>query len=613
VRHTGNPHERIGGIGSAARIGALRVVSLAGMIGLTAAGSPSPLPACLQAPAAADTTRVVHLLSRATFGVRSLDLAEVLEIGTEAWLDAQLHPERIDDSPLEERLAAYPAADMSVGELYASYPPPQVVRARLGNPDSIPRDELRRMRRKLGIQSPNRILFDLAGAKLQRAVYSERQLEEVMTNFWFNHFNVFFAKGPDRWLIGDYEREAIRPHVFGSFEEMLVATASHPAMLVYLDNWRSAVPDSLNPRAAQMERARARLQRLSPHQRERFLRSRGIGEEQLARIQEAMRRGGRERGLNENYARELLELHTLGVDGGYTQQDVVEVARAFTGWTIELPGRGRGLARGRNLGRGRSEAGRSDAGRFVFREEWHDPGEKSVLGRRLPAGQGVRDGLEVLHLVARHPSTARHIATKLAEAFVSDDPPPELVDELASVFLETEGDLRQLTRTLFLSEEFYAAETVGGKLKSPFELVASALRATDAEVGPSRGLIEQLRALGQLPYMSSPPTGYPEASEDWTSAAALLQRMNLGLALATGHIDHVRVSPSLLAPDESLTGMLEEILPGVDTTELAATIEAELAGMIGAELAGTSAARRRAEPRELALGLILGSPEFQRH
>ncbi len=346
MRHTGNPHDRIAGIGSAARIGALRVVSLAGMIGLAAAGSPCPLPAFVQTPAA-DTTRVVHLLSRASFGVRSQDLAEVLEIGTEAWLDAQLHPGRIDDSRLEERLAAYPAADMSVGELYASYPPPQVVRARLGNPDSIPRDELRRMRRELGIQSPNRILFDLAGAKLQRAVYSERQLEEVMTDFWFNHFNVFFAKGPDRWLIGDYERVAIRPHVFGSFEEMLVATASHPAMLVYLDNWRSAVPDSLNPRAAQMERAQARLQRLSPRQRERFLRSRGIGEEQLARIQEAMRRGGRERGLNENYARELLELHTLGVDGGYTQQDVVEVARAFTGWTIELPGRGRGTTRER--------------------------------------------------------------------------------------------------------------------------------------------------------------------------------------------------------------------------------------------------------------------------
>ncbi len=233
------------------------------------------------------------------------------------------------------------------------------------------------------------------------------------------------------------------------------------------------------------------------------------------------------------------------------------------------------------------------------------------MGCRAGCWCGLAPG--VLHLVARHPSTARHIATKLAEAFVSDDPPPELVDELASVFLETEGDLRELTRTLFLSEGFYAEETVGGKLKSPFELVASALRATDAEVGPSRGLIEQLRALGQLPYMSSPPTGYPEAAEDWTSAAALLQRMNLGLALATGHIDHVRVSPSLLTPDESLMGMLEEILPGLDTAELAATIEAELAGTIEAELAGTSTARPGGGSRELALGLILGSPEFQQH
>ena len=332
-----------------------------------------------------DTARAVHLLNRATYGVRAQDLAEVLDLGVEAWLERQLHPERIDDSVLEDRLTTFPAAHMSVSELYEAYPPPQRVRARLEKSDSVSPEEMRRMRRELGVQSPNRILFDLAGAKLVRAVSSERQLEEVMTDFWYNHFNVFFAKGPDRWLVGDYERTAIRPHVFGEFEDMLIATASHPAMLVYLDNWRSQVPDSMNPRGEQRRRARSRFQSLSAREREVVLRMRGVSEEQIARIEEALKRGaGREPGLNENYARELLELHTLGVDGGYTQEDVVAVARAFTGWTVGLPGRERADRRG---ARRDGMAASTSAGQFTFRPEWHDPGEKTVLGTTLPAGQ----------------------------------------------------------------------------------------------------------------------------------------------------------------------------------------------------------------------------------
>jgi uncharacterized protein (DUF1800 family) len=224
----------------------------------------------------ADTARAVHLLSRATYGVRPEDLAGLLDSGIDAWLDRQLTPSRIDNSALEARLETYPAAEMTIAELYEAYPPPQVVRERLGNPDSVSQEEMRRMRRELRIQSPNRILFDLGGAKLQRAVYAKRQLEEVMTDFWFNHFNVFFAKGPDRWLVGDYEREAIRPYVFGEFEDMLVATASHPAMLVYLDNWHSQFPHSLNPRAGQQARNRERFRNMSPRQRQVVLRMRGV-------------------------------------------------------------------------------------------------------------------------------------------------------------------------------------------------------------------------------------------------------------------------------------------------------------------------------------------------
>jgi uncharacterized protein (DUF1800 family) len=568
--------------------------------------------------AAADTARALHLLRRATYGVRPQDLAEALDLGPEAWLERHLSPERISDSELEERLATFPAAEMSVSELYAGYPPPQVVRARLGNPDSVSRDEIRRMRRELGIQSPNRILFDLTGAKLVRAVGSARQLEEVMADFWFNHFNVFFAKGPDRWLIGDYEREAIRPYVFGEFEDMLIATASHPAMLVYLDNWQSQVPDSMNPRGAQQQRARSRFQNMSTREREVVLRMRGVPEEQIARIEEAMKRQtGRERGLNENYARELLELHTLGVDGGYTQEDVIEVARAFTGWTMRLPGRGGGMGRAAG-GRGRGSRGdartgsdgSASAGEFLFRAEWHDPGEKTVLGRTLPAGRGIEDGLDVLRMLAVHPSTARHVAAKLAEAFVSDDPPPALVDEVAAVFLETRGDLREVTRALFTSERFYDPANMGAKLKTPFELVASALRVTGAEFGPSRGLAEQLRALDQVPYMSSPPTGYPAESEEWASGAALLQRMNLGLAMATGGIQNVRIPGPLSR--QPVDRMLADLLPGSETTALRDVIQTE----IQSDFAGLEGAladlRRGAGPNELALGLALGSPDFQR-
>jgi uncharacterized protein (DUF1800 family) len=446
---------------------------------LTALEAPARAQAPIPDGAEGDTTRALHLLRRATYGVRPQDLAGALDLGLEAWLERQLSPERIDDSELEERLTTFPAAEMSVSELYAAYPPPRVARARLGKPDSVSRDEMRRMRRELGIQSPNRILFDLAGAKLVRAVDSERQLEEVMTDFWFNHFNVFFAKGPDRWL-------------------------------VYLDNWQSQVPDSLNPRAARQQRARTRFQNMSAREREVVLRMRGVPEEQIARIEDAMKRQtGRQRGLNENYARELLELHTLGVDGGYTQEDVIEVARAFTGWTMQLPGRSGGRDRASRM----VSDGNASAGQFVFRPEWHDPGEKTVLGRELSAGRGIEDGLDVLRMLAVHPSTARHVVTKLAGAFVADDPPPALVDELAAVFLETRGDLREVTRALFTSEHFYDPENIGAKLKTPFELVASALRVTGAEFGPSRGLAEQLRALDQIPYMSSPPTGYPAESE----------------------------------------------------------------------------------------------------
>jgi uncharacterized protein (DUF1800 family) len=494
-------------------------------------------------PTREDTARAVHLLERATWGVRRGELAEVLRTGTDAWLERQLHPERIEDASMPQRLARFPAANATPAQLLRDYPRRQAMPR-----DSIARDTSAARRRQGGM-APARILADLAGARLQRAVYTERQLEDVMADFWFNHFNVFFGKGADRYLVGDYERAAIRPHVFGRFRDLLGATAAHPAMLVYLDNARSTVADSAT----------------------------------------AMMTGRRPRGINENYARELLELHTLGVDGGYTQRDVGEVARAFTGWTVAAAGYG---------------ARRQQGGpRFIFRRALHDAGAKTVLGRPLAPGRGIEDGTEVLDLLARHPATARHIARKLAGRFVADDPPQRLVDELAAVFTRTDGDLRQVTRALFRSPEFARAR--GAKTRTPFEFVAGTLRATEAEVRPSRELLQTLRQLGHLPYAATPPTGYIHDSAEWTSGGAMLARMNFALALSRGEVQGVRIDPARLlpsTPSDPAAELARVLLPARETGTLVRAVAEDAARLPDAEA-------RTAR----ALALILGSPAFQRH
>ncbi|HWI18630.1 MAG TPA: DUF1800 domain-containing protein, partial [Vicinamibacterales bacterium] len=309
-------------------------------------------------------------------------------------------------------------------------------------------------------------------------IYSERQLEEVLVDFWFNHFNVFAGKGATRNYVGEYEREAIRPHVLGTFREMLGATARHPAMLFYLDNWLSS---SAEVRGAGVRR--------------------------------------RSNGINENYARELLELHTLGVDGGYTQQDIVSVARAFSGWTMQ-PRQGSG---------------------FVFAANRHDRGEKIVLGHTIKAGGGESDGERVLDIVAAHPSTAKHIATKLAIRFVSDTPSAALIDRVASRFAASKGDLREVMKTLLSSPEFLAADARKAKVKTPLEFVASAIRATGAEVRNAVPLARTLRDMGMPLYLCQPPTGYEETAATWVSAGALVNRMNFAVDLSKNNVRGVRV------------------------------------------------------------------------
>ncbi len=348
---------------------------------------------------------------------------------------------------------------------------------------------------------------ELAQAKLLRAVYSQRQLEEVMTDFWFNHFNVFVDKGLDRLMVTSYERDVIRPHALGKFEDLLVATAKSPAMLFYLDNWLSVGPDSAQalgiPARPYGPYGRPRLPRPNP--------------------------GKRSSGLNENYGRELLELHTLSVNGGYSQRDVTEVAKVFTGWTIDKPAEGGG---------------------FKFDPRMHEPGPKFVLGHRIkPKGEG--EGLEVLHRLATSPQTAHFISLKLAQRFVSDDPPPALVDRMAKTFLKKKGDIREVLDTLFHSPEFWDDGAYRAKVKTPLEFVASAVRATGAEIDDAQPLVGQLNRMGMPLYGAQPPTGYSMKAETWVSSSALLNRMNFALALTSGKIKGVKVDAAQLAGTSS--------------------------------------------------------------
>jgi len=425
-----------------------------------------------------DRAAVEHALNRLAFGPKPGQVEAIQRLGLSRWIDQQLNPSAIDDSALAARLTPLPDRPAGIG------------RGTARNLSEQERMEAQRRARQFSRQS----VQALAAQKLTRAIYSERQLEEVLVDFWFNHFNVFAGKGRTAGYIPEYERDAIRPHVFGSFRDLLGATAKSPAMLFYLDNWLSADPKAAEQMQQQAQRVRRRG-RLG-----------GAGNDMPPQNQQGPRRNG----LNENYARELMELHTLGVDGGYTQQDIVEVARALTGWT---------LANGLDGG-------------FRFMPALHDRGEKKVLGHTIRAGGGMEDGERVLDIVAAHPSTARHIATKLVRRFVNDEPPAALVDKVAATFTKTKGDLREVVRTLVTAPEFYAAEHRNAKVKTPLQFVVSGVRATGREARDARPMLNALQQLGMAPYMCQPPTGYDDTAETWVSAGALVTRMNIAQQLA---------------------------------------------------------------------------------
>jgi uncharacterized protein (DUF1800 family) len=435
------------------------------------------------------------------------------------------------------------------------------------------------------LNNPQQVVVnELTQAKLLRAIYSERQLDEVMTDFWFNHFNVFINKGADRYLLTSYERDTIRPHALGKFEDLLVATAKSPAMLFYLDNWLSVGPDS--------EIALG----IAPHQPHR----RGHGPSPNRRPQRP--RGNKAKqasGLNENYGRELMELHTLSVNGGYSQKDVTEVAKVFTGWTLDQPRKG---------------------GDFRFEPRMHEPGDKIVLGHRIKE-HGEKEGLEVLHLLAHNPNTAHFISQKLAMRFVSDDPPLALVDRMTKTYLKKNGDIREVLRTMFKSPEFWSPEAYRAKVKTPLEFVVSAVRASAAQVEDARALVGTLNNMGMMPYGMQPPTGYSMKAEVWVNSSALLGRMNFALGLAAGKIRGIKIDPAArpaAAGASEATPDAQQTLTTLENSLLSGDISKQTHDTISKQLEDPKISRRRLDdprrpPNVAAItGLILGSPEFQR-
>jgi len=623
--------------------------------------------------------RAVHALSRLTFGARPGDVDRVTTMGVDQWIDLQLHPDRIDDSALDARLEVLPTLRMSPREMVENFPPQRVIKAVADGKESIPSDSLKRavyeaqleryyqqqerkqeaansdaaansagkpamsdeeMTRRaeehfyadinaeklldmpadqrfkavlklspqdqfalasslkgnkrdqffaglapqqreicLALNNPQQVVSEeLMQGKLLHAIYGERQLQEVMTDFWFNHFNVFIGKGADRYMLTSYERAVIRPRALGKFEDLLVATAQSPAMLFYLDNWLSIGPNSdvalgvpkrpVYPRRYPMRLPPPRPQRPKPN------------------------RGG----LNENYGRELLELHTLGVNGGYTQHDVTEVARVFTGWTLKDP---------------------KDGGEFTFDERKHEPGTKVVLGHRIKPN-GEKEGREVLHMLARNPATAKFICGKLAVRFVSDNPPPELVDRMAQTFLKKDGDIREVLKTMLRSPEFWSPDAYRAKIKTPLEFVVSAVRASDADVSDAMPLVRQLQNMGMPLYGAQPPTGYSSKSDAWVNSSALLGRMNFAIALTGRKLKGVQVATAQELNANAPPPDAEQALAILEGRLLESDVSKQTHETILARLQDPNVGQRKPDdpqrPPDVGLiaGLLLGSPEFQR-
>jgi uncharacterized protein (DUF1800 family) len=589
-------------------------------------------------PQLSEDQRIAHVLSRLTFGARPGDFERVRAIGVETFINQQLDPDSLDAGGVIARLKKLPTLGMATPVIIEQYTPPkpaaipspapakspenvtvpkQVAQNSpnplsqtpqiAGSNTSVMQSEMQMDPKKQeagrtpGLQdsmkapdamakpgdaqntatpkptppprNPQMVVTELQRAKLLRAVYSERQLYEMMVDFWENHFSIFANKDDDRYLLTGYDRETIRPFAMGRFRDLLGATAHSPAMLFYLDNWRSSVP---RPYAATKTKS-----------------------------------AGVDGGLNENYARELMELHTLGVDGGYTQKDVQEIARCFTGWTIQKP---------------------NEQGLFLYRPGLHDDGEKIVLGHRILPGGGPADGERVLDILATHPATARFIATKLARRFISDEPPQSIIDRAAAVFLKTDGSIRETLRAIITSPEFFSTMAYRAKMRSPFEYVAASMRALNAETDGDRPVLDAIGRMGQPVFGRITPDGYADRADQWLSSGAMIARFNFASALATNRIKGTKIDLARL-----LSGVDEAKKDSVATKFILLTVSGDLSTRTRTVLEKTLQPQSEAEPKAPAtnasanvsvgydanatakatgyitelITLLIGSPEFQ--
>ena len=582
--------------------------------------------------ASPDTDRdaILHVLNRTTFGPRPGDVEMVEKMGgIQTYIHQQLHPETIDDSAVEQQVAQLNMLQMSSAQLLGIYkderqqakarqqeqvkaavaaanPPAQadMQQTTAGGTTLQPATPRERMGKLLALVRSPLAVDQLQQAKLLRAADSNRQLQEVLVDFWSNHFNIDVKKNLDRVLKVADDREVIRPHILGSFRELLEASAKSPAMLVYLDNWQSTVPRTVKMGEVMVtERIHDQMM------------ANGNG----AFAPEVPKVGDKKGGINENYGREIMELHTLGVDGGYTQKDVQEVARCFTGWSINR-----------------------DTGEFQFHPRMHDNGEKVVLGHVIPANGGMQDGETVLDILAASPATAHHIALEMCERFVSDDPPPALVDRIAGGFTQTCGDLRAVTEAVLTSPEFLSPSDYNTKIKSPLEFAVSAVRATDSTLTtPQAGLMEKaistmegsgtlgrqqavdrinkrprqslnwhIYDLGEPLFGCAPPTGYSEVSRTWVSPGALIERLNFALALTEQKVSDVKFDAQSLFAGIDLD-QSDAVLDHAVDTLLQGRVSDATRKVLQQTVVPQEGADKTVNPNKL-VALIIGSPEFQR-
>ncbi len=571
-------------------------VVLAGVPGAALPNSgPNGGPSAASAGKLTNDQKIVHLLDRIGYGPRPGDLERVRAMGIARYIELQLHPEQVDDSLVETKLKGFQSLDMTAAELLDKFPRPKAVPKTPADTQS--KDQAR-------TRPPRDIGTELQQAKVLRAVYSERQLYEMMVDFWTNHFNIFMGKGDDLWFLTPHDREVIRKNALGKFQDLLESTAKSPAMLFYLDNWTSIAPPG--HRVAQVDPLISQARRFLPDRFRLFQPRAKVTSQSLLnpRLVQLPRQPGAEprppakqppqrRGLNENYARELMELHTLGVDGGYTQKDVIEVARCFTGWTIRQP---------------------QVEGTFSFNPRAHDDETKVVLGHNIPAGGGIHDGEMVLDILAHHPSTARFIATKLVRRFISDDPPSSLVDRAAKVFLKTDGDIREVVRTIITSREFFAPEALHAKVKTPLELAVSAIRALGADTDASQPLLGAIARMGEPLFQYQPPTGYPDVASAWMNTGSLLERLNFGLALGGNRLRGTQVDLMRLLPEDLRTDrerLVDTLSQRLYCGQVSQSTRTAIASQIERETPVTGGTIPSPTIVKV-IGMALGAPEFQR-